>query len=278
MRIDIIVNGYLRMAAIDECAELIQKALVGGGVECTAVTADVYYEQVLREGGKGRCAVMWDKSYRLCAELEGMGVKLFNSSHCIEVCDDKAKTAVCLKGKVAMPTTIVPPITYGRKLSIDYLKSVGDKLGYPYVLKPAFGSLGMGVGQINSLDEAIAVAPDDRAIFQSFVRESFGRDIRAYVVGGKVIAAMERHSQGGLCANIASGGSGRELEITPQIETQALAAAKAVGADFAGIDMCCDELNSVIEVNSNALFGELNAVTGVRIHEEIARLVMQYEK
>ena len=94
---------------------------------------------------------------------------------------------------------------------------------------------------------------DAEFLVQGFVKEAAGRDLRVLVVGGRVVAAMERRAAAGdFRANIHQGGSAVKIKLTPQEKRVALAAAKAVGLSVAGVDLLRGESGPlVLEVNSS---------------------------
>lgn len=108
-------------------------------------------------------------------------------------------------------------------------------------------------------------------IIQEFVKDSFGRDIRVYVLGGRPIAAMIRQAQDGeFKANITHGGTGTNFEITPEVSWLSIEAARILDLDIAGVDLLFDGSGyKICEVNSNPGFAGLEKATGVNIPENI---------
>ena len=109
-------------------------------------------------------------------------------------------------------------------------------------------------------------------MFQEFIAESAGRDIRLQVVGDRVIAAMLRFSEtGDFRAGITSGGSMKPYEPTEEQKKLAVLVCKTLGLDFAGVDFLFGKNGEPIlcEVNSNAHFKNLYDCTGVDAATEI---------
>ena len=128
----------------------------------------------------------------------------------------------------------------------------------PVVVKLLEGSAGSGVvlAETKKAAESLLSAfhqLDADFLVQGFVKEAAGRDLRALVVGGKVVAAMERRAAAGdFRANINQGGTAVKIKLTPQEKRVALAAAKAVGLSVAGVDLLRGENGPlVLEVNAS---------------------------
>ena len=226
--------------------------------------------------------LFYDKDIRLAAELEQRGMRLFNSSRAIELCDDKALTHAALKGAVPMPLTYSAPFTYENVgyTELSFAERFAEALGFPLVIKEVCGSFGQQVYLAHSMEEVgriLRSVGGRRVIFQRFIKESAGRDLRLNVVGGKVIAAMERTSgSGDFRANITIGGSMRKHTPTPAEEAIAIRAAELLGLDFCGADLIGSENGPLlIEVNSNAHFKSIYDCTGVNAADEIIAHILR---
>lgn len=226
-------------------------------------------------------ALFYDKDIRLAARLEAAGVRVFNSARAIALCDDKTLTYLALqKAGVAQPDTVLCPKTfpglgYGEAA---FVAEIGARLGWPLVVKEGMGSFGNEVYLCQSAAEARALLQkiDDKpALFQRFIAGSAGRDKRLFVVGGRVIAAIERrNTRGDFRANIENGGVAAAIAPTAAEETLALAACRALGLDFGGVDLLDDGgAPLVCEVNSNAHFAGLMAATGADPAGEILQYI-----
>ena len=106
---------------------------------------------------------------------------------------------------------------------------------------------------------------------QEFVKEAGGEDLRAFVVGGRVVAAMRRKAaQGEFRANLHQGGEAFPVELTPAEERAAVAAASCVGLDVAGVDMLRTESDPlVLEVNVSPGLQGIERATEVNVAGEI---------
>lgn len=222
--------------------------------------------------------LFWDKDVKLASYLELLGYPVFNSSKAIEICDDKSLTHLTLlKAGLPMPRTILAPKTFENigYTNDRFLKEVADRIGFPMVVKECFGSFGQQVYLVSDYDELasrvkqIGVKP---LLFQSFLKSSFGRDLRLQVVGKKVIAGMYRYSDtGDFRANLSIGGKMRSFTPTEEQCYLALRSCEAIGLDFAGVDLLFGEKDEpiVCEVNSNAHFKNIFDCTGVNAAEAI---------
>ena len=197
--------------------------------------------------------------------IEEHGVAVMNSPHAIERTVDKFYTDTLL-GLAGLPTpeTIV---CEGVDDAMDAVKAMGD-----VVIKPLFGSMGHGLVRVSDPDTALRVI---RALAQ--VRSVFyvqraidhrGRDIRAFVVGGRVLGAIERVARGEEWrSNMSRGAVARPYELTASWAALATRAAAAVGADYAGVDLLPDADGSVfvLEVNGIPGWQGLQAATGLDV-------------
>lgn len=220
-------------------------------------------------------ALMWDKDIPLAKALELAGIKVFNSAKAIELCDDKVLTHIALAAAgVPFPTTYLIPMSYpniGYK-DTGFVDAILEKTGLPVVFKQARSSYGMGVKLLYTAEEVkknVGETHEDM-LLQCYVKESHGRDLRVNVVGDKAVCAVKRSSDG-FCSNVLQGGKMTAAELNTDAAKLAEAAANAVGADFAGVDLLFkDGGYTVCEVNTSAHFGTLREVTGINLAEVIA--------
>ena len=228
--------------------------------------------------------LFWDKDILLARRFEAAGLPVFNTADAIALCDDKGASALAFeKQGLAMPQTLLAPFTYSPVgyTDTDFVKTAVAALGLPVVIKELFGSFGAQVYLARSVKEAEATvqAISPRPfLMQEFIAASFGRDIRVNVVGERVIAAMERRGrEGDFRSNIAAGGSGTPVRLSPEAEALALGAVKAVGADFAGVDLLLGEGGTPLlcEINSNPHFIGSERYCGANIAKEIIAHIIQ---
>ena len=213
-----------------------------------------------------------DKDKYISYMLEKEGIRLFNSARAIELCDDKMTTALALSNSgIPMPKTLPGLLCYdeGAPLNEQALRIVEEELGYPVIVKSSFGSMGTGVFKAENFEQlkgaasALKIQPH---LFQQYIAESAGRDIRVIVIGGKAVAAMERISGGDFRSNIAIGGRGLKIDMPVQVKEMAEKAAALLNLDYCGADILFGKEGFYLcEVNSNAFFDGIEAATGVNI-------------
>lgn len=277
----LVVNHFLQTTKFTDLYERLQKGAEAAGLTLTVKTGcDLLCEVqsgFLEANEKPDFVLFWDKDIRLAKQLESMGIRLFNSAAAIEACDDKSLTHLALSGVVSMPKTICAPMTYPAigYTDLGFVEMAGAALGYPMIMKECFGSFGAQVYLVKNLEEAKEKATTLAGVpflFQEFIAESAGRDIRLQVVGDRVIAAMLRFSEtGDFRAGITSGGSMKPYEPTEEQKKLAVLVCKTLGLDFAGVDFLFGKNGEPIlcEVNSNAHFKNLYDCTGVDAGAEI---------
>ncbi len=227
--------------------------------------------------------LFWDKDVLMAKCLEDMGARVFNSSTAIDMCDNKALTYIALsKSNIKIPKTILSPKTFDNigYNNLDFLKNASDLLGFPYIIKEAYGSFGQQVYMINSISEAEKLVTGFGArpfVMQEFIKSSVGRDVRVNVVGGKVICSMLRYSENGdFRSNISNGGKMANYEADENQKAIAISAAEALKLDFAGVDVLFGEDGKPIicEVNSNPHFKSTLECTGINMADSIIECIL----
>lgn len=228
-------------------------------------------------------ALFWDKDLLLAQRLEMAGLRLFNPMEGIRLCDDKTLSYLkLLPSGLPQPDTLLCPQTFPRVgfTNTGFLDQVADQLGLPFVIKEGMGSFGQQVYLAHSLAEAkeILQGLHSPILFQRFIAESAGRDLRLYVVGKQVVAAMMRVNRAGdFRANINHGGSAHHHVPTAEEQQMAIDACAWLGLDFAGVDLLLSHEGPLLcEVNSNAHFKALRELSGVNPADHIIRLMKEY--
>src|SRR6056300_1459237 len=181
---------------------------------------------------------------------------------------------ILAKEGVSIPRTAVAK----QPTDVDYLiKQVG---GAPLVVKLLEGTQGKGVVLAESKSAAKSVIEafyglNANILVQEFIKEAGGSDIRALVVGGKVIAAYKRQGQEGeFRSNLHRGGMGTKVKLSPAEKRTAIAATKALGLNIAGVDMLRSERGPlVLEVNSSPGIEGIERVTGIDVADMIIAFV-----
>ncbi len=284
----IIINGFLREEKFFSLYSALKQSADKAGLQLELKTnielmCDIASGKTVANEALPPFAIFWDKDVRLAKTLEAAGMKLFNSAGAIELCDDKSLTHIALMNRVPQPKTVLIPLTFPRVGYTDctFLEKIADYLGFPFIIKQCFGSFGAGVYLARNMEEAKAAlmkTAGGAAIAQQYIASSFARDIRAYVVGDKVAAAMLRHNESGdFRANVAQGGKADAYTLSEAQAALAVKTAQLLGCTFAGVDLLFGENGemTVCEVNSNAHFAGISAATGVNIADKIIEAVAQ---
>jgi ribosomal protein S6--L-glutamate ligase len=207
-----------------------------------------------------------------------MGVPVVNTSDAILNSRNKFRALqTCSAKGLAMPTSVMSRSQSDLPVAF---REIGK---FPMVMKLLQGAQGIGVmlGHDRSSVESIHstfLGFDKDLLLQEFVKESGGSDVRVLVVGGKVVASMRRQARRGeFRANVHRGGWGERISRLPvRYERLALAAAKAVGLDIAGVDLLeGDHGPLLLEVNSSPGFQELEKSTGLNVAEAMVKMCMK---
>lgn len=226
-------------------------------------------------------AVMfYDKDIHLAKRLENLGFKVFNSSDAISNCDSKALTEICLdKANLPRPKTCIIPLCfyYNKDYYSDYIDGLVNTLKLPLICKEWFGSWGEQVYKLNTkkeIKEIIDKKKGKELLFQQYISECSGEDIRINVVGGRVVAAMKRKSAtDDFRANISNGGTMEAYSPTKEEIDLAINSAKCVGCDFCGVDILKSKNGPLVcEINSNAHLLNIFNCTGVNV----GKLILEY--
>ena len=201
------------------------------------------------------------------------GSVVLNRPEVIETCGDKLATSAVLSvAGVPTPRTVV---AFGAEEALERC----EELGYPVVLKPVVGSWGRMVSRLSDADAVAAVlehkevlgGPAHRVIYLQEHVAKPGRDIRAFVVGGRVVAAIYRESDHWI-TNTARGGVARACPVDDGLAEIALRAAHAVGGGVLAVDVVeSDRGLLVVEVNHTMEFRNSIETTGVDIPGEVVR-------
>ncbi|MGQ0536737.1 MAG: lysine biosynthesis protein LysX [Methanobacteriota archaeon] len=209
------------------------------------------------------------------------GVPVVNSAEVIEACGDKATTSWLLSAhRVPTPKTIV---CFEEEAALR----AAERLGYPVVLKPVVGSWGRLLAKVNDR-EALEAILEHKATLGGYQHQIFyvqeyvakpGRDIRAFVVGGELIAAIYRNSPHWI-SNTARGGKAENCPLTPALRDICARASEAVGGGVLAVDVMetPDGGLTVHEVNHTMEFRNSVHTTGVDIPGRIVEHCLEVAK
>jgi [lysine-biosynthesis-protein LysW]---L-2-aminoadipate ligase len=222
-----------------------------------------------------RC-VSQTRGHALARLYAAAGSVVVNHPDVIATCGDKLATSAALAAAdVPTPRTAVA-------FGVEEALAACEALGYPVVLKPVVGSWGRMVSRLSDADAVVAVlehkevlgGPAHRVIYLQEHVVKPGRDIRAFVLGDRVIAAIYRESAHWI-TNTARGGVARACPVDGELEALTLSAARAVGGGVLAVDLLESERGLlVVEVNHTMEFRNSIATTGVDIPAELVRYVV----
>lgn len=207
-------------------------------------------------------------------QFEMAGIYALNGSLAITRSRDKLRAHQILsRKKLGMPIT---GFAHSTSNIDDLIQVVG---GAPLVIKLLESAQGKGVVLAETKKAAQSVIEafrglDAHFLVQEYIKEASGTDIRCFVVGDKVVASMLRRAQDGdFRSNLHSGGIAEKIRITPQERKMAVAAAKAMGLDVAGVDLLRSERGPLIlEVNSSPGLEGIENTSG----KDIAGLMIEH--
>jgi RimK family alpha-L-glutamate ligase len=214
------IDGDVAVPSLEGCDAVLVRGIPRGSLEQVIFRVDVLHALVAR------------------------GVTVVNDPRTIERTIDKF-LASALLARAGVPT----PRTIACERRDDALAAF-DELGGDVIVKPLFGSMGAGMTRVDDRDVAYRVfhaLEIERAVY--YLQEALpaDRDVRAFVVGGRVLAAIERVAPGWR-ANLARGAEARATELSAEQERSCLAAVEALDTDYAGVDLlgeCVLELNGI---------------------------------
>jgi len=204
-------------------------------------------------------------------QFEMADIFTLNSSDGISRSRDKLRSMQILsRAGVGLPTT---SFAHSIQDVNGLLEVVG---GTPVVIKLLEGTQGLGVVLAETKKAAESVIGafrqlDANILVQQFIKEAAGADIRALVVGGKVVAAMRRQgAPGDFRSNLHRGGSAEMIKLAPSERSTAVRAAKAMGLNVAGVDMVqSEEGPMVLEVNSSPGLEGIEKTSSIDVADQI---------
>ncbi|MEO1250985.1 MAG: 30S ribosomal protein S6--L-glutamate ligase [Pseudomonadota bacterium] len=213
-------------------------------------------------------------------QFEMMGCYPVNESVAISRSRDKLRSLQLLARRgIGLPVTV---FAHRTSRAEEILDMIG---GAPVVVKLLEGTQGIGVvlGETQKAAESIIQAfggVKTNILVQEFIKEAGGEDIRALVVGEKVVAAMKRKGkEGDFRSNIHRGGSAEMIKITPEERSTATRAARAMGLNFCGVDLLRSNHGPVVmEVNSSPGLEGIENATGVDVAGQVIDFIEKNAK
>ncbi len=249
-------------------------AVEAGGIDLTSL--DGILIRMMPPGSLEQVIFRMDALHR----LEALGVPVLNPPRAVETAVDKYLALARLEAD-GLP---VPDTWVGE--SADNALAAFERLGCDVVVKPLFGSEGRGLVRVSDVELARrtfhTLARLGSVLYvQRFVRHP-GYDLRAFVLGDRVIGAIRRDASGGdWRTNVAVGGTARKVSLGEEIESMAVRAAKAVGARMAGVDLLPEVDHdgfTVIEVNAVPGWKALVSATRIDVAQMILRELLDHRR
>ena len=207
-------------------------------------------------------------------QFEMMGVYSVNESVAITRSRDKLRSLQLLSRR-----GVGIPVTAFARSPDDVPGLIREVGGAPLVIKLLEGTQGIGVVLAETRTAAKSVIQgfmglSANILVQEYIKEAGGSDIRCFVVGGTVIAAMQRTApEGEFRSNLHRGGSASLVELTPKERRTAVNAAKIMGLNVCGVDLLRSNRGPlVMEVNSSPGIGGIEAATG----KDVANLIIEF--
>ena len=211
-------------------------------------------------------------------QFELMGSLSANSSASISHSRDKLR-ALQLIGNSGVEMPVTGYVHFSRDIE-SVLNTVGEP---PFVIKLLEGTQGRGVVLTQTMDAAISAIEtmkkiDANILIQEFIKEAEGEDIRAIVVGDKVVASMKRKAKPGeFRSNVHLGGSVINYVMTDEEKDSAVRSAKVLGLHVAGVDLIQSNRGPlVLEVNSSPGLEGIERASGIDVAEKIIEY-LEYE-
>ena len=208
--------------------------------------------------------------------FERMGVPVINSSDAIDNVKDKLYThQILAQSNLDIPKTML----LRHPIDIDFVQK---NIGFPVIVKKISGSYGRGVflcEDKKQLNQLVTMAELTKKsydiILQEFIKDTWGKDLRVFVVNDKVVGCMMRQAtDDDFRANITRGGEGFPYEVNEQIEWLSSESSKALGLDIAGVDLLFQNGGyKICEVNSNPGFEGMEQFTKKNIAKEIVSFI-----
>jgi len=216
-------------------------------------------------------ASITDYGLAVLTHFERAGVPSVNSTIAIQRSRDKLRALQYLSAHdVGIPRTAIARTPEAIRGAVD---AVG---GTPVIIKLLKGTQGVGVMKADSPEGVESIMDTlwglgENIILQEFIAESMGRDLRAIVIGGELVAAMRRTAkQGEFRSNLHRGGNGQRVELPPAYARAAFDAARIMGLGVAGVDLLeSRDGPRVIEVNSSPGLRGVERATGVDVAQRI---------
>ncbi|MFI6130802.1 lysine biosynthesis protein LysX [Micromonospora sp. NPDC051141] len=220
-----------------------------------------------------RAALMREVSHSravsVAATLHALGVPTLNRPAVLDVCGDKLRTTLALRGAgLPVPEAAV---AWGAASALDAM----SEIGFPVVAKPVTGSWGHLTVRVHDREQGRAIiehraalpGPQQHVFYLQEHIDKPGRDIKVYVAGDRVVCAIYKNAVDDWRTNTAIGGAATPCPVTAELSALAVATAHAVGGGFLGVDLLVDKQDRLYanEVNHTPEFHGAIDATGADV-------------
>lgn len=282
----IIVNSHTHNSLLDYQPKRLKQEFELLGHNIDIVDNDCFVVTIENQGFKSKLheydfCIYLDKDIPTLKAIEKTGIRIFNNPSAIINCDDKALTYIELCGLVPLPKTLFGAKIYNQEeIKNSYIENIEKELRYPFILKINKSSQGRGVFLINNREELLCqlnLNKDKDLIFQEYISQAKGEDIRILTIGHNVIGAIKRYSTNGdFRSNCAVGGSAEVYPLDDQLKSIALSIVDKMNLTYSGIDILKTNSSQymVCEVNSNAFFKTFEETTKENIAKQYAMYIL----
>lgn len=286
----VIYNGNLKSDKIYELVEWLCKTGEEYGLQMKAIqNSDLlfYLDEKARphlefEDKQPDFVISWDKDIPLAKHLESMGIRVYNTAEGIHACDNKVLMLQYLAGKnIPIPKTITAPMVYSNCEIVEYsiYDKIIDTLGLPLVIKEAYGSFGAQVYLVYNkkdlLDQVKTIGHRPH-LFQEYIEDSHGKDVRINIVGDQVVASMKRTNDNDFRANITNGGHAEPYEPSEEEKSLALRCSQLLDLDFSGVDLLFGKNGPLLcEINGNPHFKSIYECTGIDVSKSMIEYILK---
>ena len=277
MKVAILCNASLQSEQYLYQPKRLQEEFAAKGIESEIILSNrynLYIEagQIQNDFAQYSFIIFLDKDKYLLEILTKLNIPIFNCKEAIVTCDDKMLTYIALVNhSIPMPKTFPGCLSFQKNSSLieEQINLLESKLDYPIVIKECYGSCGYGVylaknqQDLKSMLDIVLYKPH---LFQEYIQESAGIDIRVIVIGGKVIGAMQRNNYEDFRSNIEQGGQGSVYFVDSLLQELAEKIAHILQLDYCGIDFLKTKQGyKLCEVNSNAFFKSFEEVSKINV-------------
>ncbi len=220
--------------------------------------------------------IFLDKDVYLAQYLENKGFNVLNSSKTIEIFDDKYKTYLAAENIIVQPETYSVPFTFNKKEpDYNFYEFIADKLSFPVVIKQNHGSLGEQVYLAENFEQLIKYSRnliDIPHIFQKFISQSYGEDLRFFIFGKKCRGAVSRKNLKDFRSNVNFGGCLNMLDIKnyPEHLQKAELLSEKLNLSFGSVDFFANTKEPLLcEVNTSPMIFNYYKLTGINLADFI---------